>query len=109
MIDTYNSLFLIFLSFTIISVLTSYFNEIFCPVNDNGIATRFCNKKLKLTFRKTKLEMQSLSYVEPSTWNKLPSNRKTTPSVNCFKHDLKKYFLKKLGETEADIYSYGYI
>ena len=27
--------------------------------------------------------------------------------VNCFKDDIKKYFLKKLGETEADIYSYA--
>ena len=32
-------------------------------------------------------------------------------SVNCFKHDikkyfLKKYFLKKLSDTEVDIYSY---
>ena len=50
--------------------------------------------------------MQSLSYVGLSTWNKLPNNRKTATSVNCFKHDIKKYFLKKLGETEADIYIY---
>ena len=59
MTDTYNSLFLIFLSFTIISV------------DDNGIATRCCNKKLKLLFRKTELGMQSLSYVGPCTWNQI--------------------------------------
>ena len=51
--------------------------------------------------------MQSLSYVGPSTWNKLPNNLKTATSAYCFKHDIKKYFLKKLGETEADIYSYA--
>ena len=51
--------------------------------------------------------MQSLSYVGPSTWNKLPDNLKTANSVNCFKHDINKYFLNKLGETEADIYSYA--
>ena len=51
--------------------------------------------------------MQSLSHVEASTWNKLPSNLKTVTSVNCFKHDIKKYFFKKLSETEADIYSYA--
>ena len=51
--------------------------------------------------------MQSLSFVGSSTWNKLPNNLKTATSVNCFKHDIKKYFLKKLGETEADIYSYA--
>ena len=52
--------------------------------------------------------MQSLSYVGPSTWNKLPNNLKTATSVNCsFKNDIKKHFLKKLGETEADLYSYA--
>ena len=34
-----------------------YFNEVFCRVDDNGVATRSFNKKLKLTFRKTKLGM----------------------------------------------------
>ena len=82
------------------------FVELNCPVDDNGVATRCCYKKLKLPFRKSKLGMQSLSYVGPSTWNKLPNNLKTTISVNCFKHDIKKHFLKKLGETEGDIYSY---
>ena len=47
--------------------------------------------------------MQILLYVGPSTWNKLPRNLKTTTRVNCFKHNIKKYFLKKLGKTEADI------
>ena len=49
-----------------------YFNDVFCPVDYNGVATRSCNKKLKLPSRKLKLGMQSLSYVGPSTWNKLP-------------------------------------
>ena len=84
-----------------------YFSEVFCPVDDNGIATRCCDKKLKLPFRKTKLGMQSLSYVRPSTWNKLPNNLKTVTSINGFKHNMKKYFFKKLSETEADIYSYA--
>ena len=78
-----------------------YVNEIFCPVNVNGIPTRCCNKKLKLPFRKTRLGTQSLSSVGPSTWNKLSNNFKTATSVNCFKHNIKKYFLKKLSETEA--------
>ena len=71
-----------------------YYNEIFCHVDDDGVATRCCKKKLKLTFRKSKLGMQSLSYVGPSTWNKLPNNLKTATSVNCLKHDIQKYFLR---------------
>ena len=50
--------------------------------------------------------MQSLPYVGFNTWNKLPNNLKTTSSVNCFKHNIKKYFLNKLSKTEADIYSF---
>ena len=87
MIDAYNSLFLIFLKFYN-NQCPDYFNEVFCPVDDNGVATRYCDKKLKLPFRKSKLGMQSLSYVGPSTWNNLPNNLKT------LRH-----------ETEADIYS----
>ena len=47
-----------------------------------------------------KLGMQSLSDVGPSNWNKLPNNLKTGTSIHCFKHDIKKHFLKKLSETE---------
>ena len=46
------------LSFTTISFLT-----IFRLVDDSGVATPSCNKKLKLSFRKSKLGMQTLSYV----------------------------------------------
>ena len=84
-----------------------YFNEVFCPVDVNGVAVHSCDKKLKLPFHKLKLGMQSLLHVGPSTCNKLPNNLKTATSINCFKHDIKKYFLKKLGETEEDVYSYA--
>ena len=81
----------------------NYFNEVFWPVDDNGLATRSCNKKLKLPFRKSKLGMQSLSYVGPSTWNKLPNNLKIATNLNCFKQGIKKFFVKKLSDAEADI------
>ena len=42
-----------------------YFNEVFCAVDDNWVATLYCNKDLKLPFRKSKLGMQSLSHVGP--------------------------------------------
>ena len=40
--------------------------------------------------------MQRLSYVGLITWNKRPKNLETDTSINCFKHNIKKYFLKKL-------------
>ena len=38
-----------------------YFNEVFCPVDNNTAATCSCNKKLKLLFCKSKLGTGSLS------------------------------------------------
>ena len=35
----------------------NYFNEVFCPVDKNGVATHSCNRKLKLPFCKLKLWM----------------------------------------------------
>ena len=45
--------------------------------------------------------IESLFYVGPGTWNKLPNNLKATTSVNCFKHSFNKYFFKKLSEEHA--------
>ena len=83
-----------------------YFDDFFCPVSENGVITRSSNKKLKQRFRKTKLGIQNLSYVGPNTWNSLPDNLKSATSVNSFKHYIKEYFIKNLGNVEADIYSY---
>ena len=62
------------------NVVDTTFNKVFCPVDNNGVAMRFCNTKLKLPFCKLKLGMQSLSYVGPSTWKKLPNNLKPLPA-----------------------------
>ena len=82
------------------------FDELFCLVGENGVITRTSNKNLKLPFRKAKLGIQNLSYVGPTTRNSLPDNLKSATSVNSFKHYIKEYFLKKLGNVEEDIYSY---
>ena len=83
-----------------------YFDELFCPVGENGVITCSSNQKFTLPFRNTKLRIQSLSYLGPNTWNSLPDNLKSATSVNSFKDYIKEYFLKKLGNVEADIYSY---
>ena len=106
MIDTCNSLSPIFLSFKN-DQCPDYFDECFCPVGENGVITGFSNKKLKLSFRKTKQVIQSLSYVGPNTWNSVLNNLKSVTSVNSFKYYIKEYFLKKLGNVETDIYGYA--
>ena len=69
-----------------------YFNELFYPVGANSVMMRSSNKKLP--FQKTKLGIQSLSYVRPSIWNNFPDNLKSGNIVSSFKHNIKKYFLK---------------
>ena len=92
-------------------------------------------KKQKLSFRKAKQGIQSLSYTLPSSWNNLLDNFKSATSANSFKHDItwqfyiyyyfqflilryiknyfkhniKKYFLEKLRDVEAGIYSYTWL
>ena len=83
-----------------------YFDELICPVGENGVITCSSNRKLKLPFRKTKQGIQSLSYKGPNTWNTLSDNLKSATTVNSFKHYIKECFLKKLRNIAADIYSY---
>ena len=60
---------------------------------------------MKILFRKSKLAMQSLTYVEARTWNKLLNDLKIVTSINCFKLNFKKYYFNKLSDTEGDISS----
>ena len=83
-----------------------YFDEIFCPVGKNGVTTRSSNKKLKLPFWIAKLGIQILSYVGLNTWNSLLDNLQSATSINSFKHNIQEYFLKKVSNAEADIYSH---
>ena len=46
--------------------------------------------------------MQSLSYVGPSTWHKLPNNLKTATSLNWITHDIKKCFFSDTHMEELD-------
>ena len=39
---------------------------------------------------------KSLSYIGPSVWNKLPSSTKRNISLNKFKHNVKKHYLREL-------------
>ena len=41
-----------------------------------------------------------------NTWTSRPDHWKSATSVNPFKHYIKECFLKKLGNVEANIYSY---
>ena len=53
-------------------------------------------QKLSQPFRKTTQGQNSLSYIGPSVWNKLPENIKRCNNVNVFKHDVKKHYFNEI-------------
>ena len=75
----------------------NYFDEIYVPLETNGVHTRSSYQKLNVPHRKTNVGQKALSYVGPSLWNNLKKTLKTSTSLNTFKHNIKKHFneLKK--------------
>ena len=71
-----------------------YFDEIYVPLETNGVHTRSSYQKLNVPHRKTNVGQ---SYVGPSLWNNLNKTLKTSTSLYTFKHNIKKHFneLKK--------------
>ena len=52
--------------------------------------------KLKVSFWKTNMEQNDLSYIDPPLWNNQPGSLKKTTILNTFKHNLKKQYLDNL-------------
>ena len=69
--------------------------EVFEYAPQGGIRSRNNYAKLK-TFHKTTMGQKRLSHIGPSVWNKLPSSVKRKNSLNKFKHDVKKRYLREL-------------
>ena len=64
----------------------SYFDEIYVPLETNGVHTRSSYQKLNVPHRKTNVRQKALSYVGPSLWNNSNKTLKTSTSLNTFKH-----------------------
>ena len=60
------------------------------------ISSRNNYARLKVPLRKTTMGQKSLSYIGPSVWNKLPSSIKRNISLNKFRQDVKKHYLREL-------------
>ena len=73
-----------------------YMKEVFEYTSKGRISSRNNYARLKVPFRKTTKGQKSLSYIGPSVWNKLPSSMKRNISLDKFKHDVKKYYLREL-------------
>ena len=74
----------------------NYFDEIYVPLETNGVHTRSSYQKLNVPHRKTNVGQKALSYVGPSLWNNLNKTLKTSTSLNTFKHNIKKHSFNEL-------------
>ena len=82
------------------SCAPNYLGEIYLPADQGGISTRCSFQKLKLPLKKTNMGKNSLSFLGPYLWNKLPNYLKFCLNVNKFKHLLKEYFLLEIQKKE---------
>ena len=73
-------------------------NELFSIADQNDPKTRFSYNKLTIPRRKTNSGFSSLSYIGPSTWNKIPNCLKLSKDLNRFKHNVKTHFLYEQGK-----------
>ena len=73
-----------------------YLNEVFDVATESNFQLRNSFQKLKCPFRKTNNGQYALSYIGPNFWNKTPDTLKRGNNHNSFKHNLKKYILKDL-------------
>ena len=74
----------------------NYFDEIYVPLETNGVHTRSSYQKLNVPHRKTNVGQKALSYVGPSIWNNLNKTLKTSAGLNAFKHDIKQHYFNEL-------------
>ena len=79
----------------------NYFDEIYVPLETNGVQTHSSYQKFNVPHRKTNVGQKALSYVGPSLWNNLNKTLKTSTSLNTFKHNIKKHSFNELKKKES--------
>ena len=79
----------------------NYFDEIYVPLEINGVHTRSSYQKLNVPHRKANVGQKALPYVGPSLWNNLNKTLKTSTSLNAFKHNIKQHYFNKLKKKES--------
>ena len=60
----------------------NYFDEIYVPLETNGVHTGSSYQKLNVPHRKANVGQKALSYVGPSLWNNLNKSLKASTSLN---------------------------
>ena len=70
---------------------TYHMKEFIEYASQGRISSRNNYAKLKVPFRKPTMGQKSLSHIDPSVWNKLPSSMKRNMSFYKFTYDVKKH------------------
>ena len=78
--------------------------DVFRSAGKDGVNTRRSFQKLPQPFRRTCQGQNSVSYIGPSVWNRLPAKLKSIDNLNTFKHNVKKYYLSKLRKRETNAF-----
>ena len=73
-----------------------YDNEIYVPLEINGVHTRSSYQKLNIPHRKTNVGQKALSYIGSSLWNNLNKALKISTSLNPFEHNTKQHYFNEL-------------
>ena len=79
--------------------MTSLFNEVFMKALESSSSLTNSYQKLQQSSDKTSTGQNTLPFIGPALWNTVPEEIKRTANLNAFKHNLKKYCLKKLSKS----------
>ena len=79
----------------------NYFDEIYVPLEINGVHTRSLCQKLNVSHRKTNFGQKAFFNVDLLLWNNLSKMFKTSTSINAFKHNIKQHHFNKLKKKES--------
>ena len=79
----------------------NYFDEIYVPLETNGVHTCSSFQKLNVPHRKINIWQKALSYVGSSLWNNLNKTLETSTSLNTFKHNIRAHYLNELKKKES--------
>ena len=101
--EQYNVLYAVYTSF-VTKNCPNYFDNIYVPLETNGVHTRLSYQKLDVPHRKTNVGQKSLSYVGPSLWNNLKKTLKTSTSLKSFEHNIKQYYFNKMKKKESFLF-----
>ena len=65
-----------------------YFDEIYVPLETNGVHSRSSYRKLNVPHLKTNVGQKAISYAGPSPWKNLNKTLRTSTSLNAFKNNI---------------------